>query len=206
MSCPLGSASPELCHLLASVGVGGRGRNVGSWWLLPAGTQTPKHVVSAAGQRRAGSCPSRKWLPQPRTHTPAQGRPGTHRTHLAAAEDVGRGDAHVEMLEHGLCLLPGLEGAVHGHAARSPDLGPELHASGAVRLQAQNLPSPSSGAKSLPLAHPGWDHSAGSAPTAICPTKDPKWGWPRGQAEAPLARGGSGGSRPRGPHLVGWQP
>lgn len=47
-------------------------------------------------------------------------------THLAAAEDVGVGDAHVEVSEHRLGLLRGPEAAVHPEAAPSPDLGPEL--------------------------------------------------------------------------------
>lgn len=87
----------------------------------------PNHVVSGCRPETCWVLPVTELAPrQPRAHAPAQGGPGAHGTHLAAAGDVGRGDAHVEMLEHGLCLLPGLEGAVHRHAAPSPDLGPEL--------------------------------------------------------------------------------
>lgn len=137
VSCALGSASPRA---LPPPGLSGgrRKRKKRGVRVAAAGRNTNPKACGLCG--RPETCwvlPVTEAAPrQPRAHTPAQGRPGMHRTHLAAAEDVGRGDAHVEMLEHGLCLLPGLEGAVHGHAAPSPDLGPELHASGAVGLQA----------------------------------------------------------------------
>lgn len=63
-----------------------------------------------------------------------RGRPGARRTHLAAAEDVVLGDTHVEMPDHGLRLLLGLEGAVYREAAPSPQLGLELRTRAAVEL------------------------------------------------------------------------
>lgn len=63
------------------------------------------------------SCPAHRRHPS---------SPGARGTHLASAEDVRAGDAHVEVPEHRLRLLPGLQGAVHPEAAPLADLGPEL--------------------------------------------------------------------------------
>lgn len=106
-----------------------------------------------------------------------------HRTHLAAAEDVCVGDAHIEMLEHSLSLLLGLQGAVDREAAPSPDLGPELqrHGSGTEgQCRAQHLPGPSlsppAWGRSLLLAHQAYGRGAGGR---LHGKLILSWGWPR---------------------------
>lgn len=108
----------------------------------------------------------------PACHRGGSWRPWGNGTHLAAAEDVCVGDVHVEMPEHSLCLLPCLEGAVHPEAAPSPDLGPELQRDVPAERRPQN-PEPSQ--VHLP-------------PQAQGGAQIPRWGWLRGQAEAPLRR------------------
>lgn len=76
-----------------------------------------------------------------RTHWPLA-QPGARGTHLAAAEDVRGGDTHVEMPDDGLCLLLGLEGAVHCQAAPSPNLGPELQTEAAFMWGRKPSPTP----------------------------------------------------------------
>lgn len=183
---------PALCHLLAPWGWEEEGETpqVGQWRLLLARAQAPKHVASAvlppARDMLGLACHGSVSLTAGGAHTPAHGRPGARGTHLAAAEDVCVGDMYVKGLSTALACCS-LEGAVRLEAAPSPDLGPELHGSVVAEPQAQNpeplqaqLPSPSSGAKSLLSAHPGWDSSVGSAPTPISPTVRPQEGVAQG--------------------------
>lgn len=54
------------------------------------------------------------------------GRSGACGIYLVAVEDVGVGDAYVEMFEYSFRLLSGFEGVVYREIAFSFDLGSEL--------------------------------------------------------------------------------
>ena len=114
---------PALAHLVCGVGGGW-----GCWggespsrrqWPRLRWAERPRHTASALQPpaRDVLSCPPHRWRP---------GSPGACGTYLASAEDVPVGDAHVEMPEHCLSLIPGLKGAVHPEAVPCAHLGPEL--------------------------------------------------------------------------------
>lgn len=75
-------------------------------------------------------------------HSGQDSAPRQRGTHLAAAEDVGGADAHVEAPEHGLGLLRGLEAAVHPETAPIPDLGPELWRGQLLSSEQPGRPAP----------------------------------------------------------------
>lgn len=114
-----------------------------------------------------------------------QGRPGAQDTHLAAAEDVCVGDTHVEVPEHSLGLLLGLEGAVHPEAAPSPDLRPELRRDAALSPEPPRPPPPPAlGPRTTPWS--AQDAALPGEPTALRPTVEPELGVLGGGVQAVL--------------------